>query len=103
MLILKRFSKSKVRANYILRTMLPALVNEHDTLLQDRIELREMLQKAKDDKKHMAGVRLKITQIELGQRIFAVKQNIATLMERPSIGDEGETVESQIRLFTRLQ
>jgi len=94
-------NKSKVRANNILKSMLPELVNEHDTLLEDRIELREMLERAKADQKHMAGARLKMLQIEMGQRIFAVKQNIATLMERPQV-ESGDHIEQQIRLLTTL-
>lgn len=95
-------TKTKVRANQIMRGMLTELVNEHDTLIEDRKEVRDMMASAMTSEKHMAAARLKITQVELGQRIFAVKQNIATLMERQPVESQEDTIEEQIRLFTKI-
>lgn len=94
--------RTKARTNgYLLsKTLLSELINEHENLLADRIELREMKDKAKKDNKLMIATRLKIAQIELGRRIFAVKNNIAVLMERPRIGEEIN--EESIRLLTNL-
>jgi len=96
-------SKSKIRAQNIIKTLLPELVNEHDMLIEDRKELHEMMTDAKRAEKHMAATRLKLAQIDTGRRIFAVKQNIATLMERGHLETEEDTLGEQIRLLTTLQ
>ena len=40
-------TKSKVRAQHIIRNLLPELINEHDMLIEDRKELHEMQADAK--------------------------------------------------------
>lgn len=94
-------TKSKIRAQNIIKTLLPELVNEHDMLIEDRKELHEMQGDAKRADKHMAATRLKLAQIDTGRRIFAIKQNIATLMERGHLEEE-DTLGEQIRLLTHL-
>lgn len=94
-------TKAKVRAHAITRSLLPDLVNEHDTLKEDRKDIREMIVEAKAADNHMAAARLKRDQIDLGQRIFAVKENITRLMEKGNIDNEGELIGEQIRLFTK--
>lgn len=96
-------SKSKVRAQHIIRNLLPELINEHDMLIEDRKELHEMQADAKRADKHLAATRLKLAQIETGRRIFAIKQNIAILMERGHLDTEEATLGEQIRLLTVLQ
>lgn len=95
-------TKAKIRAQTIVKTLLPSLVNEHDMLIEDRKELHEMQGDAKRAEKYMAATRLKLAQIETGRRIFVIKQNIATLMERGHIDTEEETLGEQIRLHTLL-
>lgn len=95
-------TKSKVRAQHIIRNLLPELINEHDMLIEDRKELHEMQVDAKRADKHLAATRLKLAQIETGRRIFAVKQNIAILMERGHLDTEEATLGEQIRLLTVL-
>lgn len=95
-------TKAKSRAHAITKSLLPDLVNEHDTLIEDRKDIREMIVDAKKSDKHMAAARLKRDQIDLGQRIFAVKQNIAILMEKPDIDNEGESLGEQIRLLAEI-
>ncbi len=96
-------TKAKIRAQHIIRNLLPDLVNEHDMLVEDRKELHDMMGDAKRADKHMVAARLKLAQIELGKRIFTVKQNIATLMERGHLETEEDTIGEQVRLLTLLQ
>lgn len=96
-------TKSKVRAQHIIRNLLPELINEHDMLIEDRKELHEMQADAKRADKHLAATRLKLAQIETGRRIFTIKQNIAILMERGHLDTEEATLGEQIRLLTVLQ
>jgi len=96
-------TKSKVRAQHIIKNLLPELINEHDMLIEDRKELHEMQADAKRADKHLAATRLKLAQIETGRRIFAIKQNIAILMERGHLDTEEATLGEQIRLLTVLQ
>jgi len=95
-------AKAKIRAQHIIKNLLPELINEHDTLKEDRKELHDMMVDAQRAEKHMAAARLKLAQIETGRRIFALKQNIATLMERGHTDTEEATLGEQIRLLTTL-
>ncbi len=95
--------KTKNRAMYISKNLLPDLVNEHDTLIEDRKEVRDMMASALVAEKHMAAARLKILNIDLGRRIFAVKNQIAILMERPTAELTDEEHGEAIRLLTDIQ
>lgn len=92
-------TKTRERAQFISKMYLTDLVNEHDTLLSDRKELRELMQKAKDDGKIQTAVVAKRDQVDIGRRIFAVKELIKTTMEEPDLEDE-EQVERQIQLLS---
>lgn len=69
-------TKVKERATSITRGRLANLVNEHDRLLDDRIDVRELLNRAKGESKFQACARFKILQIELGQRIASLEETI---------------------------
>lgn len=91
--------KTRERAQQISKMYLTDLINEHDTLIQDRKEIREIIQKAESLEKMQTVIIAKREQIDLGRRILAVKELIKTLMEEPDTDDE-EQVERQIQLLT---
>ncbi len=91
--------KTRERGQYISKMYLTDLINEHDTLLSDRKEMREIIQKAEQLEKIQTVVMAKREQIDLGRRIMAVKELISTLLEKPDLEDE-EQVERQIQLLT---
>ncbi|MFV2016627.1 MAG: hypothetical protein ACC656_14450, partial [Candidatus Heimdallarchaeota archaeon] len=92
-------TKTRERGMQISKMYLTDLINEHDTLIQDRKEMREIIQKAEQLEKMQTVVMAKREQIDLGRRIMAVKELIKTLMEEPDLEDE-EQVERQIQLLT---
>lgn len=91
--------KTRDRGQYISKTYLTDLINEHDTLIADRKEIREIIQKAQDLEKMQTVIIAKREQVDLGRRILAVKELIKTLMEEPDLEDEDQ-IERQIQLFT---
>jgi len=91
--------KTKERGYQISKMYLTDMINEHDTLIQDRKEMREIIQKAEQLKKIQTVVMAKREQIDLGRRIMSVKELIKTLMEEPDLEDE-QQVERQIQLLT---
>jgi len=92
-------TKTRDRGYQISKMYLTDLINEHDTLLSDRKEMREIIQKAQELEKMQTVVMAKREQIDLGRRIMSVKELIKTLMEEPDLEDE-EQVERQIQLLT---
>ncbi len=103
-------SKVKERATSITRGRLANLVNEHDRLHDDRIDVREMLNKAKSESKFQACARFKILQIELGQRIASLEETIYHLTtdgkyhinELEFTQAEEDQLNEKIRLFTNI-
>lgn len=103
-------TKVKERATSITRGRLGNLVNEHDRLLDDRIDIREMLNKAKAESRWQACARFKILQIELGQRIASLEETIYHLttdgkyhideMEFTKVDED--KLNEKIRLFTNI-
>ena len=99
--------KVKERAKTISRGRLTKLVNEHDTLLQDRIEVKEMMDKAIADSKWMAAGRFKIIQLQIGQRLASLSESIYYLTSDPKYHIEQVVIEKEqeeelndkIRLF----
>ena len=91
--------KTNERGQQISKMYLTDLINEHDTLIQDRKEIREIIQKAESLEKMQTVVMAKREQIDLGRRIMAVKESIRIHMEEPDLEDE-EQVERQIQLLT---
>lgn len=91
--------KSRERGQYISKMYLTDLINEHDTLLQDRIEMREMIAKAENLDKIQTAVVAKREQIDIGRRIMAVKETIKVYMEEPDLEDEDQ-LERKIQLLT---
>jgi len=92
-------TKSRERGQFISKMYLTDLINEHDTLIQDRKEMREIIQKAQELEKMQTVVIAKREQIDLGRRIMAVKELIMVHMETPDLEDEAQ-VERQIQLLT---
>ena len=92
-------NKTNQRGMQISKMYLTDMINEHDTLIQDRKEMREIIQKAEQLKKMQTVVIAKREQIDLGRRIMSVKELIKTLMEEPDLEDE-QQVERQIQLLT---
>ena len=92
-------TKTRDRAQQISKMYLTDLVNEHDTLTQDRIELREMIVKAENLEKIQTAVVAKKEQIDIGRRIFALKEVIKVYIEEPDLEDE-EQLERKIQLLT---
>lgn len=92
-------TKTRDRCYQISKTYLTDLVNEHDTLIQDRKEMREIIEKAQELGKIQSVVIAKRDQVDMGRRILAVKELIKTLMEEPDLEDEDQ-VERQIQLLT---
>jgi len=103
-------TKVKERATTITRGRLANLVNEHDRLRDDRIDVREMLNKAKLESKFQACARFKILQIELGQRIASLEETIYHLTtdgkyhidQMEFTKTEEDQLNEKIRLFTNL-
>jgi len=91
--------KARERGQLISKNYLFEVINEHDTLLSDRKELREIVQQARDLKKMQTVVMAKKEQIDIGRRILAVKELITTLMEEPNLEDEAQ-IERKIQLLT---
>ena len=91
--------KTRDRGQLISKTYLTDLINEHDTLIADRKELREIIQKAQKLEKMQTVVIAKREQIDLGRRILSVKELIKVHMEEPDLEDEGH-IERQIQLLT---
>lgn len=91
--------KTRDRGQYISKTYLTDLINEHDTLIQDRKEMREIIQKAQTLEKMQTVVIAKREQIDLGRRILSVKELIKVHMEEPDLEDEDQ-IERQIQLLT---
>jgi len=92
-------TKTRERGYQISKMYLTDLINEHDTLLSDRKEMREIIQKAQELEKMQTVVMAKREQIDLGRRIMAVKELISTLLEKPDLEDEDQ-IERQIQLLT---
>ncbi len=92
-------TKTRDRGYQISKMYLTDLINEHDTLLSDRKEMREIIQKAQELEKMQTVVMAKREQIDLGRRIMAVKELIMVHMETPNLEDEAQ-VERQIQLLT---
>lgn len=92
-------TKTNDRGYQISKMYLTDLINEHDTLIQDRKEMREIIQKAQELEKMQTVVMAKREQIDLGRRIMSVKELIKVHMEEPDLEDE-EQVERQIQLLT---
>jgi len=91
--------KTRERGQQISKMYLTDIINEHDTLVQDRKEMREIIQKAQELEKIHSVIIAKREQIDIGRRILAVKELIKTLMEEPDLEDEAQ-VERQIQLLT---
>jgi len=91
-------TKTRERGYQISKMYLTDMINEHDTLIQDRKEMREIIQKAEKLEKIQTVVMAKREQIDLGRRIMSVKELIKTLMEEPDLEDEAQ-VERQIQLL----
>ena len=91
--------KTRERGQQISKTYLTDLINEHDTLVQDRKEMREIIQKSQELEKMSTVVIAKREQIDLGRRIMSVKELIKVHMETPDLEDE-EQVERQIQLLS---
>jgi len=92
-------TKTRERGQEISKNYLFDLINEHDTLISDRKEFREIMQQAKQLEKMQTVVMAKREQVDLGRRILAVKELIKTVMEEPDIENE-EQIERKIQLFT---
>ena len=103
-------SKVKERATSITRGRLANLVNEHDRLLDDRVDIRELLNKAKSESKFQACARFKILQIELGQRLASLEETIYHLTtdgkyhinEMEFSKSDEDQLNEKIRLFTNI-
>jgi len=91
--------KTRDRGQQISKTYLTDLINEHDTLIQDRKEMREIIQKAQTLEKMQTVVIAKREQIDLGRRILSVKELIKVHMEEPDLESE-DHIERQIQLLT---
>jgi len=91
--------KTRERGQEIAKMYLTDLINEHDTLIQDRKEMKEMIQRAQELEKIQIAVIAKREQIDIGRRILAVKELIKVTMEEPDLEDE-EQIERQIQLLT---
>ena len=91
--------KARERGHEIRKNMLPDLVNECDTLIEDRKDVRDLLGKAILDKKLATAERLKRLQIDLGRRILAIKEQVSNYVETPDIED-ADQLERQIQLLT---
>lgn len=91
--------KTRERGQHISKMYLTDLINEHDTLIQDRIEMREIIAKAENLEKIQTAVVAKREQIDIGRRILAVKELIKVHMEEPDLEDE-EQLERKIQLLT---
>lgn len=91
--------KTRERGQQIAKSYLTDLINEHDTLIQDRKEMRELIQKAEKLEKIQTAVVAKREQIDIGRRILAVKELIKVHMEEPDLEDEDQ-IERQIQLLT---
>lgn len=103
-------TKVKERATSITRGRLANLVNEHDRLQDDRIDVRELLNRAKGESKFQACARFKILQIELGQRIASLEETIYYLTtdgkyhinEMEFSKADEDQLNEKIRLFANL-
>jgi len=91
--------KTRERGQQISKTYLTDLINEHDTLLQDRKEMREMIQQAQKLEKIQTAVIAKRDQVDIGRRILAIKELIKIHMEEPDLED-ADQIERQIQLLT---
>jgi len=91
--------KTNERGYRISKMYLTDLINEHDTLIQDRKEMREIIQKSQELEKMQSVIIAKREQIDIGRRIMAVKELIMVHMETPNLEDEAQ-VERQIQLLT---
>jgi len=91
--------KTRERGHQISKTYLTDLINEHDTLIQDRKEMREIIQKSQELGKIQSVVIAKRDQIDIGRRILSIKELIKVHMEEPDLEDEDQ-VERQIQLLT---
>lgn len=94
--------KVRERGQLISKNYMFDLINEHDTLLEDRKELRDIMQKAQQSDKIYSVILAKREQIDLGRRIMSLKELIKTLMEEPDLEDEDQ-IERQIQLLTTSQ
>lgn len=92
-------TKTRMRGQSISKNYLFDLINEHDTLLSDRKELREIMQQAKQLDKMQTVLLAKREQIDIGRRILAVKELIKTMMEEPDLENEDQ-IERKIQLLT---
>jgi len=103
-------NRVKQRATSITRSRLANLVNEHDRLKDHRIDIREMLNKAKAAEKFQACARFKILQIELGQRIASLEETIYHLTtdgkyhinEMEFTKADEDQLNEKIRLFANI-
>jgi len=91
--------RAKERAHLISKNYLFELVNEHDTLLSDRKELREIIDQAKGLDKLQSVIIAKREHVDIGRRILSIKETIKSYIEEPDLEDE-EQIERQIQLLT---
>lgn len=94
-------TKTNDRGHLIAKTYLTELINEHDTLLQERIEMREFITKSEKAEKFQTAFMAKKEKIDLGRRILSVKELIKVHMEEPDLDDE-EQLERQIQLLSSV-
>lgn len=92
-------TKTNERGYQISKMFLTELINEHDTLLQERIDMREFITKAEQAEKYQTAFMAKKEKIDLGRRIMSVKELIVVHMETPDLEDE-EHLERQIQLLS---
>jgi len=91
--------KTRERGYQISKMYLTDIINEHDTLIQDRKEMREIIQKSQELDKMQSVIIAKREQIDIGRRIMAVTELIKNLMEEPDLEDEDQ-IERQIQLLS---
>jgi len=92
-------TKINQRGHEISKNYLFNLINERDTLLSDRKEMREIMNNAQQLEKMQVVVSAKKEQIDIGRRILSIEELIKTHMEEPDLEDE-EQIERQIQLLT---
>lgn len=85
-------NKTNQRASSIASNLLYNLVNEHDTLIEDRKHYREMLDSAIKDSKWNAALNIKKEQIDLGQRISSISESIHYIMKETLESDNFENL-----------
>jgi len=77
------YKKGIERAQQISKLFLSELVNEYDGLKEDRQDIHEIYLKAKSKLKFQSALRAKKLQMETGERITALGEQITEYMEEP--------------------